>query len=406
MCVESGNKHINKEIVITERNRYTQRCEYLLKKIMNKNKNITLVTWIGDANYGTCLQSFALNNILMSLGYNVKFLNGLPQRYSFRLLISYFCSIIGLTAIKRKHLSASRTKKVKRIEHFHKKYYNIKHIYLRSQENGFVRNTDVFITGSDQIWNSYFRFNPFFFLDFAKDKKRIAYASSIGTTSVNPSYVNEIKGLLNRFSHIGVRELEAVRVLSELTSRTDIVQVVDPTFLITSEEWHNIACRAEIDVDLPSNYVFCYWIGNNDNYIAQLQNIQQRFNIKNVVIVPAVENPNIKIDGAVFINDAGPLEFLNIIAHASLICTDSFHATALSINMSKPFIEFLRFKDSDTNSQNSRLYDLLGRYNLMSRLYSEREVEWLKPIDYDDVQQLLHEDRIRSLSYLINAIEY
>ena len=91
--------------------------------------------------------------------------------------------------------------------------------------------------------------------------------------------------------------------------------------------------------------------------------------------------------------------------NASYVCTDSFHATALSINFSKDFVEFLRFSDRDIKSQNSRIYDLLNHYNLSYKIYSVNNSDWTNSIDYIKVQESLSSDRRDSLTFLINAIE-
>lgn len=64
------------------------------------------------------------------------------------------------------------------------------------------------------------------------------------------------------------------------------------------------------------------------------------------------------------------------------MCTDSFHATAICINLQKDFIEFLRFKETDTKSQNSRIKDILERYELTNRIYSSNNIECFNAIHY------------------------
>ena len=66
---------------------------------------------------------------------------------------------------------------------------------------------------------------------------------------------------------------------------------------------------------------------------------------------------------------------------------------------------FLRFKDTDGLSQNSRIYDLLNHYGLLTRLYEGNSTSWWKPIDYNIVQKQLDKDREQSLSYLTHAID-
>jgi hypothetical protein len=123
------------------------------------------------------------------------------------------------------------------------------------------------------------------------------------------------------------------------------------------------------------------------------------------VIIPADENRDFTYEGAFVYKDASPVEFIYLIQHASLVCTDSFHATALSINHSVPFVEFMRFKDDDSKSQNSRIYDLLEHYGLMDRIYDDNNLSWINNISYDRVQEILSDDRKFSIDYLINAIE-
>ena len=100
-----------------------------------------------------------------------------------------------------------------------------------------------------------------------------------------------------------------------------------------------------------------------------------------------------------------PFDFPSYIAFADYVITDSFHATAISINLSKKFVEFLRFKDTDGASQNSRIYDLLNHFHLKDRLYDGKDVAWIKDIDYTGIQNILEKDRKRSIEYLVNSIE-
>ena len=66
-----------------------------------------------------------------------------------------------------------------------------------------------------------------------------------------------------------------------------------------------------------------------------------------------------------------------------MVCTDSMHATIFSIIFETNFITFERFKNSDSDSRNSRIYSLLKVMKLEDRLYKgEKILE--KQIDYDE----------------------
>lgn len=94
-----------------------------------------------------------------------------------------------------------------------------------------------------------------------------------------------------------------------------------------------------------------------------------------------------------------------MLLNAEYVCTDSFHASALSINLSKNFITLLRFDNNDKTSQNSRLFDMLTHYNLESRIFSNDNILWSCEIDFNPVQHILEIDRARSINFLTCAIE-
>lgn len=372
-------------------------------------KNIVLVTWIGARNYGTCLQCYALYKKLQGLGYDMSLLYRKPMRYTLKTCIKGILRELGLLEILKKlkyivfHTPMS-LQDIKRAR-FQNKFFTIVELYSKRKENKLISRTDCFIAGSDQIWNTFFMYDPCYFLSFAKGVKKISYASSIGTNGVKDEYRNEVRKHLMEFSHIGVREMEAVNVLSNLTGRNDIVQVLDPTFLLSPEEWKEVANYSIYENKLPKDYILCYLIGKNPWYNEQLHDVQNKLGIIDIIILPAAENPDFRFDDAYIYNDASPVEFVDLLQRAKYVCTDSFHATALSINHSVPFVEFMRFDDSEKNSQNSRIYDVLSHYGLMNRIYNAQSSEWLQQIDFGHVQQILKQDRIKSLNYLLYAIE-
>ena len=369
------------------------------------NKNIVLVTMKGAGNYGTSLQSYALHKVLENTGYQISFLFKLPAHYGFKTYTKNIIESLHLIGVVRRIIHPHRNLKQKKLEKFYASNYNEINIYTKCQEKKLVERTDCFVTGSDQIWNTYYCFSPVFFLSFVDNKKRVAYASSIGTNSVKEEYKDEVKRQLLKFSHIGVREQEAVNVLSTLTGRNDICQVLDPTFLLEPKDWKVLSKDACYEEKLPQNYILCYLIGNNSWYKDQLIDVREKLGVKDIVILPAMENNDFTCDGAFVYPNAGPAEFIDLLQNAKCVCTDSFHATALCINHSIPFVEFLRFKDDDQKSQNSRIYDVLKHFDLMNRIYEKGSMKWTKSIDYQPIQEILNKDRQQSMSYLANAIE-
>ena len=369
-------------------------------------RKVGIVTWLGGGNYGTTLQSFALHEKLRQMGYAVYYIGSYNHAGFFKGMVRCILRWSGFQRVRyRMNLKKSMGVKGVKLFRFIKRNYNIKTPSCDYTFNKLIRDTDVFVTGSDQIWNVAFRFNPFMFLDFAKGKRKVAYASSIGLSDIPDEYREQVRTYLSDFSWIGVREKTAVDVLSRLLLRGDILQVLDPTFLLLPDNWIKLCNKAEYEEKIPDDYILLYLIGCNNRYVEQVNEVIRKTGIHTVVVVPSVENPQMRIDGAIVYGNAGPIEFVDLIRRASLVCTDSFHATALSINLSKDFVTFLRFKDADGLSQNSRIYDILKHYGLLARLYEGDSASWWKPVDYSIVQKQLDMDREQSLSYLTHAID-
>lgn len=372
-------------------------------------KRIQIVTWLGNGNFGTSLQSYALYHFLSIKGYDCSILSSFNYKhFSLKGYLKMILSAVGIMKIRerRKIRKAADSKKLIKLSEFFENNIRQKTVSNPWQYKKLLRSTDVFCVGSDQVWNAYYNFSPFNFLDFAGNVKRISYASSMGTNDFPERYKDTIKELLMKFAHISLREVTGTEAVSRLTGRNDIKTVLDPTFLLNAEDWSSVAKQSQIEISVPKNYMLVYLIGNNDNYPKQVRELQEKTGIENVIIIPAVENPNFEIQGSIVYRDAAVAEFVKLLKDASWVCTDSFHATALSLNLGKNFTEFLRFKDSDKGSQNSRIYDVLDTFKLQNRLYNEMQDIWSKPIDYKESHAILDHLRMDSTDWLINSIEH
>ena len=113
---------------------------------------------------------------------------------------------------------------------------------------------DIYISGSDQIWNPDMSFNVApYFLEFVKDKKKISYASSFGKEQLEAKYLVQCKKWLSDYSAISVRERKSVELLGHLGIKS--MMVLDPTFLLSTDEWKSISGKRKL----------------NEKYIAELE---------------------------------------------------------------------------------------------------------------------------------------
>lgn len=102
---------------------------------------------------------------------------------------------------------------------------------------------DIYVTGSDQTWNSQYNggVDRGFFLTFApKDKAKVSFVASFGKSHLNDKEVAETKPLIAEYKKLSVREDSALDVLHQL-GRDDGVQLIDPTLQLTKDEWLRLA---------------------------------------------------------------------------------------------------------------------------------------------------------------------
>jgi hypothetical protein len=143
-------------------------------------------------------------------------------------------------------------------------------------------------------------------------------------------------------------------------------------------------------------------VGKASLYEGYLQKFKAISELDHALILPSNDFPLETISGAERIEDAGPREFISLLSGADAVLTDSFHGSALSINLGKQFYCVKRFSDADPLSQNSRLYDLFSLFGIGDRFLENGEPE---KIDYKAARKRLKELRTESLSFLKKEIE-
>lgn len=365
-----------------------------------KTKRIGVVTWFGGSNYGTSLQAFALCFSLQKLGVTPYLL----KRYkTWRNLIGGILRDVKGMFHSSTSVGLSTGKKRKICQFKKENFYQFVQcigflgaIIYKKQ----IASLDGVISGSDQLWNPYHTDSFLLLENF--DIQKYSYASSIGVTEIPMDRKTLYKRALASYSAISVREESALAPLGELYPGK-ITKVLDPTFLLTKEQWGEFSHKSKLRFDINTPYILVYFIADNNKYWNRIDIIKRETGIERILILPM--HPNHFRSGMEIINNAGIYDFVYLLNHATLVCTDSFHATAISINLEVDFVTFLRFKSNEKTSQNSRLTTLLDRYNLNSRLYENDSKGYLVSTDFSKSRTMLLQEREESFSYLQSIIK-
>ncbi len=331
-------------------------------------------------NYGASLQAYALQQYLTELGHDVQIVDYFPDYMDVNYRVRWNKYVIpevsslykiryipGIKSLYRIKMSIQKMKFIweksgrkKAFDRFKMQYLRLTPERYRNIEDlrGARLSADVFIAGSDQIWNPLFNNgrDPSFFLQFGEGHK-ISYAASFGVSSLSFTDRENMQRWLSSFSKISVREKTGLKLLEGLGIKEG-VQVPDPVFLLTKEYWGRLA-SSKIGNE---KFVLVYNLGPLMQSIKECA--QQLAHNHGLKIVAVEELANISY-ADMRITDAGPCEFIELFAKASYVVTNSFHATSFSILFNIPFFSYIK------NATSSRITDLLSFCGLETRLNSK-----------------------------------
>lgn len=279
-----------------------------------------------NRNYGAILQSYALCRIVNSFGHEPEMIVYFNQTFAKRCAFDITKKLLRIFNTNKDALSDKLALRNNLVDSFKDSIPHSVKYYANTVKSA-NNNYDCFIVGSDQVWNPNW-INRFLSLDFAySDKLTISYAASVGRIKLDSEQQKILKNALNNTKHISIREKETIPALQKLTDKK-IEHVLDPTMLLTKEEWDEICSPRLIDED----YMFCYFLGNNDNLRNAASEFSRKKELK-IVTLPYLNGEYRKVDdgfGDLCLYDISPNDFLSLIKYASFVMTDSFHATVFS----------------------------------------------------------------------------
>lgn len=315
---------------------------------------IGVLTLHFHTNYGGIMQAYALQKVLEQLGHDSYVINiynwsGKPHnRFWYFMAKTYysFYKIVHLNnVLRQRKIRIFIRKHIKQI-----KYNSFNYI----KESDF----DAIIVGSDQIWRNLFIPKiESVFLDFTHDWniKRLSYAASFGTDiwTYTKEQTEACSELIKHFNLVTVRESSAVKLCNDYLN-CSAIQVLDPTLLFTKNDYLKLLNIKEQSCD---GLMLTYILNETDNLKQMSMAISSDKELNNVSIYP--EN-----------NTTGNLpsvtEWLQLIANADFVFTDSFHVSVFSIIFNKPFVVV-----QNSLSGNTRLESLLNILHLNGNMISE-----------------------------------
>ncbi len=346
--------------------------------------SIGLMTFLHNDNYGSILQAYALQQTLCNLGFNAEHIDYCPSKAEKirNLLASGNSPRLILDGMRKRSAAQGLTcgfDEFRRTQ-LHLSPLCENHRALTAQAEKY----DVLMCGSDQIWSPTW-LNPAYFLDFT-DKPKVAYAPSLGVSAIDSAAKRrKIATLTKVFSALSVREEEGAALLQEIIGQKPPV-MPDPVLLLPRQAWLMLAGEP------PKRHeAIGFFLGDRPDYVDQVRQQSERLGLP-VRLIPRTAAA-LQADYPQERN-VSPVKWLNLLAGAELVVTDSFHAAAFSLLLHTPCLILRRDRDGDPLSRNSRIDQLCRSLCITDPLHP----------DFDAVDAQLAIRREDGLQYLRDAV--
>lgn len=362
-------------------------------------KTVAYLTRHIVSNYGSVLQAYATQTAIEKLGYNALCIDYYRTDEKTENLVDTRLKSVAAKWNKNPltRLVFKATQKPvysyadKRFANYRKIVKVTDREYNSEQE--LAKNppkADIYMTGSDQVWNTVVcgEIDPVYFLSFLdRNKKKVAYAASFGGSSIAEKDKQRIADWLRQYDKITIRENSGIKLANDMGIEAE--QVLDPTFLLSKDEWERIIPKRECN----EKYVLVYQLHPNKDFDKYAAEFAKAKGLKLYRISHCFHH---FVRSGKFICCPPIEEFLWYIKNAEYFLTDSFHGTAFSIGLNTQFVDVLPKSYSERISS---ILQLIGYENRILKSYSDFTIAD-KKIDYSIVNKRIAEERKKSYDIL------
>ncbi len=310
---------------------------------------VGIITKIGK-NYGAVLQAYALKKKFSDMGADAHIIRYTPSNsVKTYKTCKYSWGPKGTIANAKAAVHFSEYKRAtQRFYKFRDTEYDFLGNYCNDDDlEANPPACDIYVTGSDQVWNPLLSFDRAYYCMFADlypNVRTAAYAASIGLKEIPSEFSAEFASRIKKMNYVSVRENHAIEILADMGITAEAAP--DPTLLLCRDEWQSLAVKTE-----AAPYILCYFVSFPDGIQNVVEKFKKQLGMKVVNLMTSEESSMI---GDVKIRDAGPREFLGLFDNASFVITSSFHGSVFSLINKKPFVVTLY---KNTSSRVTELLD-------------------------------------------------
>lgn len=366
---------------------------------------VSLITIFDNPNFGTYLQALALSKVIERLGGHVEIVNYWrefniyskhlnPFHQGFKERCIRLVKNLGIIAVRhRQH------RYIQREVGLSKRYTCYEQLLATPPQ------ADIYLTGSDQVWNTKHNhgIDKAFYLGYAPaGKRKCAYGASIGMSEFEEQYKDETRRLLAQYDFISVRETSNVRLLSEI-GIGGVENVLDPTLLFNRDDW-KAYIKDSLRPSKPYLLVYSVESASQREIIADIADrVAKEKNLQKICISYGGKGSRVpRCDKYYYYSTLE--RFLTLFYYADFTVVSSFHGTAFSVNMNRPFVTITPERFS---SRIDSLLQLVGLENRKASQMEDFREDLLMAPNYTEVNKRLDVERQRCIrlikDYILSA---
>jgi len=375
-------------------------------KSNNEIKTVGVITMHRVINYGSFLQAYATQQLIIEMGYQCKIIdylfpnewhynNGLTRSQGLKSFLSKYIYPLGLTKGHRK------TKKINKAI---KTHLLLTDFYKNPEELSLSPpDFDIYVTGSDQTWNpKHTKGDSSFLLSFVPaGKKKISFSASLAGKNINDEFRSVFESELPKYDSVAIRDENGNKVIEDILGRSASV-TLDPTLMLNRRSWYDFA-KSEGKYK-SQKYIVFYLITHSFNptpYIYELLKELQTntgYKVYSFSKIPSKYEIHHEVCSTI-----GVEEFIQLYMGASFVVTSSFHGTAFAVNFGVPLYSVIK-NDNFADDRQASLLKKLDIENCLVPIGTKFE-EINPKYDIDKQQEKLEELRSDSKNYLFGSLK-
>ena len=345
---------------------------------------IGILTFHNAHNFGGCLQAYALKEFLKTQGADVsvinyrneKVFNLYPKKLKAKIIPYDFKhpnQLIKKIKLNRDYRFGRKEwmSQYKKFTRFIDDFILEGNSVVVNKEDVSKLDIDVFVAGSDQIWNKQLSggLDKIYLLNFDTRAKKVFYAASSGSDGIDEIDLKTFEDAFSKENkYVSVREPTLANFIKQQYNR-EVLSAVDPCFLLTSNQYVNLFSLDRSNEKKQKKYLFAYFISERNKRIREM--VYVIANALGLEIIEFHYRKGKDLNKKYQTSDMGPEDFLKYIYNAEFVVTNSFHGTVFSILFKKQF-----YSVYDVDARKTNLLEEIG--------LSKRHIKTFEDIDLND----------------------